>query len=210
MLSYKNFIFDLDGTLIDSAPGIELSFQYAYKSIYNDDCPKSIISYIGPPIDQVLTSINGETNLKIKSQFLNEFKEHYDKIGYKNTLLYNDVHEVLNKLYENKVKLFIATNKRIKPTKLILDYFSIYKYFLKICCPDSDEKKFKNKTDLISNLLELYKLDSNETIMIGDTMHDGVAAKDNKLDFVLVAHGYGSYEHYKYKIKNFKQLIKIL
>ena len=46
--------------------------------------------------------------------------------------------------------------------------------------------------------------------MIGDTIHDGLAAEENKLDFVLVEYGYGQYQNSKYKFKNIKQLINIL
>jgi len=50
----------------------------------------------------------------------------------------------------------------------------------------------------------------NETIMIGDTMHDGKAADENKLDFAFVEYGYGQYESSKYKLNNIKQIINIL
>jgi phosphoglycolate phosphatase-like HAD superfamily hydrolase len=46
--------------------------------------------------------------------------------------------------------------------------------------------------------------------MIGDTMHDGIAADENKIDFALVEYGYGEYVNSKYKLNNFKQLINIL
>ena len=46
--------------------------------------------------------------------------------------------------------------------------------------------------------------------MIGDTIHDGIAADENMLDFALVEYGYGQYENYKYKLINIKQLLNIL
>jgi phosphoglycolate phosphatase len=209
-LKYKNILFDLDGTLIDSAPGIELSFRYAYKIIYKKDCPISLIPLIGPPIDQVLTNVNGEINLKTKSQFLDVFKEHYDQFGYKNTLLYNGVKEVLGQLAKKKMCVFIATNKRIKPTKLILEYFAINKFFNKVYCPDSEEVKFQNKTELISYIIKSKSLKLIDTLMVGDTIHDGIAANKNKIDFTLVEYGYGQYENCKYKLQNINQLINIL
>lgn len=209
-MSYKNFLFDLDGTLIDSAPGIEASFYFAYLKVYNKECPKKITTFIGPPIDQVLTTVNGETNLEIINRFVDAFKQHYDSEGYKNSKLYDDVESVLEILLKNKSKTFIATNKRVKPTKLILECLSIGKYFHAIYCPDILEYKFKNKTDLIAYILRINSLLLSETIMIGDTMHDGLAADENKLDFALVEYGYGEYEKSKYKLKHFKQLINIL
>lgn len=209
-MSYKNILFDLDGTLIDSAPGIETSFYIAYLKVYNTACPKNITTFIGPPIDQVLTAVNGETNLEIINCFVDAFKQHYDTEGYKKSNLYDDVELVLEILIKNKLRVFIATNKREKPTKLILEYLSIGKYFNDIYCPDILETNFKNKTDLIAHILKSNSLLLSETIIIGDTMHDGLAAKENKLDFALVEYGYGQYQNSKYKFKNIKQLINIL
>lgn len=207
---YKNLIFDLDGTLVDSAPGIVDSFKKAYLAIYKKDCQKFITPLIGPPIDQVLIMVNNETNLNIIKLFVETFKQHYDIEGYKNSKLYNDVDLVLDDLFKKNFNLFIATNKRVKPTKLILEYLSIGKYFNDIYCPDILDLQFKNKTDLIAHILKTNSLQLNETIMIGDTKHDGLAADENKLDFALVEFGYGVYEKSKYKLKNIKQLINIL
>lgn len=209
-MNYKNFLFDLDGTLIDSAPGIASSFYIAYLNVYNTACPKNITTFIGPPIDQVLTAVNGETNLEVINRFVEAFKQHYDTEGYKKSKLYDDVELVLEVLLKNKLNVFIATNKRVMPTKLILEYLSIGKYFNDIYCPDILDQKFKNKTDLIAHILKTNHLELNETIMIGDTMHDGLAAVENKLDFAFVEYGYGKYESSKYKLNNIKQLINIL
>ncbi len=210
MIKYKNILFDLDGTLIDSAPGIEESFYIAYLKVYNKECPNIITTLIGPPIDQVLTAVNGETNLEIINRFVDAFKQHYDTEGYKKSKLYGDVEMVLEALLKNKLNVFIATNKREKPTKLILEYLSIGKYFNEIYCPDMEEFKFKNKTDLIAHILKTKSLLFNETIMIGDTIHDSLAADENKLDFAFVEYGYGEYQNNKYKLKHIKQLISIL
>ena len=208
-MRYKNFLFDLDGTLIDSAPGIEESFYFAYLNVYNKMCPQTITTFIGPPIDQVLTAVNGEGNLDTVKRFVDAFKQHYDNEGYKKSKLYDDVESVLEVLLKDKSNLFLATNKRLKPTKLILEYLSIGKYFNHIYCPDILDQKFKNKTDLIAHILKTNPLELNETIMIGDTLHDGIAAEENNIDFALVEYGYGQYENYKYKFNNIKQLINI-
>ena len=102
-MSYKNFLFDLDGTLIDSSPGIEESFYIAYLEVYNKRCPKNITTFIGPPIDQVLTTVNGEGNLDTIKHFIDAFKQHYDIEGYKKSKLYDDVKWVLDFLLENKL-----------------------------------------------------------------------------------------------------------
>jgi phosphoglycolate phosphatase len=209
-LSYKNILFDLDGTIIDSAPGIEESFYHAFLKVYNEQCPKIITTFIGPPIDQVLTAVNGEGNLDTIKHFIDAFKQHYDNVGYKKSKLYDDVEWVLDFLLEKKLNIFIATNKREKPTKLILEYLSIGNYFTGIYCPDILDLQFKNKTDLIAHIVKTNSLLLTETILIGDTKHDSIAANENKLDFALVEYGYGHHENYKYKFNNIKQILNIL
>ncbi len=209
-MRYKNILFDLDGTLIDSAPGIEESFNVAYLKVYNKDCPQAITTFIGPPIGQVLTAVNGENNINTINHFVESFKQHYDKEGYKKSKLYDGVVSVLDDLLKKKLNVFIATNKRLKPTKLILKYLSIEEYFKGIYSPDILELQFKNKTELIDYILKFNSLLFTETIMIGDTKQDGIAADDNKLDFVLAEYGYGKYEKSKYKLSNIKQIMNIL
>jgi len=210
-LKYKNILFDLDGTLIDSAPGIEESFFYAYKQIYKIDCPENIRKLIGPPIDQMLVFINGEKNISIINKFVEEFKYHYDNAGYKNSLLFDGVLSILEILALNKnVKTFLVTNKRYKPTKLLLKYFFIENYFYEICCPDSSEVKFTNKTDLVGNLLIRQGLGQNETILVGDTIHDSIAASLNELDFAFVDYGYGVCDNYQYLLTDINRLMNVL
>jgi len=209
-LKYKNILFDLDGTLIDSAPGIVDSFQKAYRFIYNQECQQSITSLIGPPIDQVLEKVNGETKIETINLFVEEFKTNYDQFGYKKSILYNGVEDVLSFLKINKLNVFIVTNKRSKPTKLILEHLSINQYFSEVVCPDTFKVKFKNKTELITDLIQRRSLIKSESLMIGDTIHDGEAANLNQLDFALAEYGYGSHDNYSFRLNNLKQLINIL
>lgn len=209
-MKYKNILFDLDGTLIDSAPGIVESFSFAFNKIYGVACIKDIKSLIGPPIKEVLFAVNGETNSIIMNEFVEAFKLHYDTEGFKKSQLFENVSDVLKILNNEKLGLFIATNKRKLPTKLILDYLNLNQYFKGVYCPDSFENIFENKTDLIQNLLTSFALEKAETLFIGDTSHDGFAAVANGLDFALVEYGYGNYEDPTYRINNSIKIVNIL
>jgi phosphoglycolate phosphatase len=207
---FKNIIFDLDGTIIDSAPGIEESFKCAYKNVYHEVCNIEITKFIGPPINQVLTAINGESDEKLINLFTENFKFHYDNEGYKLSKLYKGVKEVLESLVEKKYNVFIATNKRQHPTSLILKLLSIDKFFKNVYCPDSLEKIFNNKSEIIAYILNSNSLLNTETLLVGDTNHDGIAAENNNINFALAKYGYGEHEKFQYQISNIKQLINFI
>lgn len=209
-MKYKNILFDLDGTLIDSAPGIVESFSFAFNEIYGLECSKDIKTLIGPPINEVLCSVNGETDSSVIKEFLNAFKLHYDNEGFKKSQLFENVSEVLKSLLNDKIELYIATNKREKPTNLILEYLNLNQYFKGVYCPDSFELIFENKTKLVQNLIKSFSLEKTESLFVGDTSHDGIAAVANGLDFALVEYGYGNFESPTYTINNINKIVNIL
>ncbi len=209
-MKYKNILFDLDGTLIDSAPGIVESFSFAFNEIYGLECSKDIKPLIGPPINDVLYSVNGETDSSVIKEFVNAFKLHYDNEGFKKSQLFENVSEVLKSLLSDKLELYIATNKRKKPTYLILDYLNLSQYFKGVYCPDSFELIFENKTKLVQNLITSFTLEKSESLLVGDTSHDGIAAVANGLDFALVEYGYGNYDSPTYTINNINKIVNIL
>ena len=209
-MKYKNILFDLDGTLIDSAPGIVESFSFAFNKIYGVKCSKDIKSLIGPPIKEILLAVNNETDSIVIKEFLDAFKLHYDNEGFKKSQLFENVSDILKFLKSENTVLFIATNKRKLPTNLILEYLNLKQYFQGIYCPDSCELIFENKTRLVENLITSHTLNKSKTLFVGDTSHDGIAAKANGLDFALVDYGYGDYENPNYIINNIKKLVNIL
>lgn len=209
-MKYKDIIFDLDGTLIDSALGIEESFLYSFSKIYEKKCTKNIKSIIGPPIDEMLFKVNGETNPENLGKFVKEFKLKYDLEGYKKSELFPNTIEVLSELKERGLNLFIATNKRELPTDLILKYLGINQFFKSVYCLDSFEEKIANKTELVRKLLITYSLGHSETLLVGDTSNDGLAAEQNEINFALAQYGYGDYVNSTYKLNNIQNLVKII
>jgi phosphoglycolate phosphatase len=209
-MSYRNIIFDLDGTIVDSAKGIELSFKYAYLKTYGKELNQSIRLLIGPPIDKVLFELNRESDQNNIDTFISFFKVHYDDIGVKSSFNFVGMLETLEFLKNTGRKLFIATNKRYLPTQLILKLLEIEDYFLDIYCSDFPNIFFPNKSEMLSNLILKHSLINKETLMIGDTIHDSDAANYNNINFVFVEYGYGNCHNPKYRIKNIKQLVNII
>ena len=109
-------LFDLDGTVIDSYPGIQKAFDCAYFKIYSVTNQISIKPFIGPTMDRILVKVNGETDETRIEEFVRVFKVFYDTEYFKLSVLYKGMRVLLKDLYNRGIKLFIVTNKRQKPT----------------------------------------------------------------------------------------------
>ncbi len=189
-LQVEAVLLDLDGTVIDSYPGIQKAFDNAYLKLYSITNNISIRPFIGPPIPKILVKVNGETDENKIEAFVKLFKDCYDTEDFKSSALYNGMRELLENLYNRGIKLFIVTNKRQKPTELITKYLNIEPYFCALYCIDSKDG-YSSKTEMVKDILEVEGLNSNKCILIGDTYQDEISAKPNNITFIYAAYGYG-------------------
>ena len=194
----NSIIFDFDGTLIDSQEHIHNCYYLATKEIAPHLVFKTKEIIIGPTLKQTIEFILGKENKKLFDIFFKEFiKIHDDNLS--NTKIFNGIQEVLEDLYKKNVPVAIATNKRMKPTKSIIQQLKLEKYFSKIVCTDSFEKKLNKK-----QMIKVIMKDKNfkNAIMIGDTIDDFDAAISNGIKFIKVSWGYGDNESWKQKTYN--------
>ena len=184
----KGLIFDLDGTLVNSKEGIVFSFKHAFEKVFGYVPNFSIDKLIGPPLNDILKQFITPTLIEEKA-FLSCFKKHYDARGFKKTYLYNGVIDKLDSL-RIKHRLFIATNKREKPTLKILKFLKLNNYFELVICSDSNGINQK-KHQMINSIINFSKLERNNYYLIGDTVHDLNAANNSKIKFIFASYGYG-------------------
>lgn len=194
LLQVEAVLFDLDGTVIDSYPGIQNAFDNAYLKLYSRANKTSIKPFIGPPIDQILVKVTGETDKDKIEEFVIFFKHCYDTEGFKSSVLYKGMRELLEDLHKKGIKLFIVTNKRQKPTELITKYLNIEYYFCALYCIDS-KNGYSSKAQMVKHILEAEGLSSDKCFLIGDTYQDEISAKPNNITFIYAAYGYGNLEN---------------
>ena len=192
MSSCQYILFDLDGTLIDSAPAILASFREAFAAA--GVAPARVIdeSVVGPPLIETLEIISGSRDEELIGELAGHFKASYDTGGYKATVVYPGVGEMLKELARAGFYLAIATNKRILPTRLILDYLGWGSYFSDVYALDLFEPHLKDKAAMIARLLSDRAIPTSDAIYIGDREEDGESADANDLSFVAATWGYGS------------------
>ena len=153
MSAYSTAIFDLDGTIIDSFPGIQHSFEVAYEKALSKPCSIDIKALIGPPIGDIFKKVTQIEDPAIVNAFVQEFQTQYDTEGYKHSVIYDGYDEVFRYLEDLGMNLYIATYKRDLPTKLILAEKDLKKYFNGIYTVDMHGERFPNKTAVVSELL---------------------------------------------------------
>jgi phosphoglycolate phosphatase len=184
----QNVIFDLDGTLIDSAPGIVSSCEHAFEACNLSPINPIDSSIIGPPLRETMILLLGHNNDRQATALVEEFKEHYDSEGLKFTTPFPQVEEMLSSLYLKKNLLYIVTNKRQKPTQAILEHLNWTRFFQSVYSIDSFGEMIGSKPELLNKLICDVGLDRRDCVYIGDRTEDADAAKRNKLKFVYASH----------------------
>lgn len=213
-MSINTIIFDLDGTLIDSAGSILYGFERVVKSAglsFKKEIDKNLI---GPPLDEVLRSLTGITDLSQLEELVRAFTAYYDDSGYKKMFAYAGVDDLLRNLRKKNFRLILATNKRVTPTLKIIDYLQWTSLFEVIYAIDLNiEKPFNNKKSMLADLIREKGINSKKAIYVGDRLDDQDAAKKNDLQSITVGWGYGEYSDdsvYSQLIHSPSDLIRLL
>lgn len=188
---YNAAIFDLDGTLIDSKLGVQESIEHAVRKVLPALPMIDFSPFIGPPIKKILTNALGQLNDADLQKISMEFRTTFDSENCLKCELYAGARETLNELQANGIPVYLATNKPRKTTDLVLKHLGITQYFRSIKAPDPEFGRNAHKTVMIRELIGSELLDSNKTLMVGDTMEDWNAARAASIGFAACVYGYG-------------------
>lgn len=214
MLSqFDNYIFDLDGTLVNSSEEVLLCFKKAFlKSKYNIDEAKLTSDVIGPPLKQIIHLIAPELTDEEKiSEIMSNFRQIYDYDEEDISVMYKGIYDFLCLLKSQGKRLFIATFKPQIPTMRLVKLFNL-NMFDDIYTIDKFGKNI-TKDEMITDIVNQYKLNKEKTVMIGDALSDVNAAKKAGVTAAGALWGYGSDKSELIKnsdilIKDTSQLVK--
>ncbi|WP_299380772.1 HAD-IA family hydrolase [uncultured Kiloniella sp.] len=189
-------VFDLDGTLIESAPDLALSLQILLKSEGRREPDlMEVKSMIGDGATKLVERGYAATGSALSEQELKEkvkkFLEIYSDNLIVETHLYDNCRTVLESLKAQGWKLLICTNKPIAPTIEIMNEFNLHNIFDKAVGGDSYSVKKPDPAHVL-NLLNESGVSAAQAIMIGDGVNDVLVAKNAGIPSILFTHGYGT------------------
>lgn len=200
MTKYKYVLFDLDGTISESAGGIRKSLEHAItalgKPLPNLD---DYTLYIGPPLIDTFRNVCHFSE-EDSQKGVELYRSFYDEKGKYINNLYDGIKDVLIKLKENGAKIAVCSSKYEKFAEEIVANLGVSDCFDAVCGSTLDGSR-KDKKDLISYAVKSLGRDFNSemenTVMLGDTYFDARGARQCGVDFIGVEYGYGSIQAMK-------------
>ncbi|WP_428737773.1 phosphoglycolate phosphatase [Sulfurimonas sp.] len=194
----KLIIFDFDGTLIDSVPDLANSINFMLSKLRRSTHDIDLIrAWVGNGATTLVKRslmgkgefIEDEINKNLFEQALPIFLEHYETNSCVETFLYEGVQDTLEVLKGRGFTMVIVTNKPYKFIAPILSSLGIEEYFDLLIGADSLKEKKPSAEPLLHVMKEL-SFTKEETLMVGDSKNDIIAAKNAQIDSVAVSYGY--------------------
>jgi len=191
---FSCILFDLDGTIVDSAPGITETLAFTFGKMGRPiPSPAELLAYVGPPILDSFRDLAHLTPAE-SAEALVIYKREYLSTGVFHAKLYPGVAETLRTIHESDIPLSLATSKPEYPAKLILEHFKLLSYFDVITGASEDEVR-SAKADVVAEALErlvAFGASIDNPVLVGDRHHDVLGAAAHNVPTIFVRWGYGS------------------
>lgn len=190
----KYVLFDLDGTLTESAPGIMNSLRYAFRKLGEsvpDDA--TLKKFVGPPLIESFMRFSGFSEKKAV-EAVDVYREYFAEKGLFENSVYDGIPNCLGRLRSAGYFLGVATSKPQVFCERILRHFGLTEYFDVIKGIPLDGEDM-TKAEVIAQALSALGVEKkSDAVMVGDRDYDVVGARQNGIDCIGVLYGYGSAE----------------
>ena len=223
MTQKLTILFDLDGTLADTAPDLMMAHNHVMKKFgHNTKSIDEIKEYVGKGAAVMIgRSIWGEarkelskiTDKKMKEEMVEEFLLFYKKNIVVKSKLINGVYEFLKWAKSNNISMGVCTNKQENLAVDFLKKIKIYDFFEYVAGRNTFDYCKPDPRHLISTI-EIMNGDIRKSLMIGDSENDADAAKSAGIPMILLEDGYTEKKideiHHDHLIKDFIGIEKII
>jgi phosphoglycolate phosphatase len=216
-------LFDLDGTLVDTAPDLMLAHNHVMRKFgYPTKSTEDIRNLVGKGAGALIgRSIWGQAKKefskvldeKIKDEMVKEFVNFYGKNIINESTLINGVKEFLKWCKEQNISMAVCTNKQEHLSNDLLKKIGIYDFFEYVAGSDTFDY-CKPDPRHLTNVVEILGGDIKKTIMIGDSETDANAGKAAEIPIILLENGYTEKNtneiYHNHLIKDFTGIEKII
>src|SRR5215213_7363726 len=184
-------LLDLDGTLVDSQPGILSSCRAALRALGHVPEPELDLSaIIEPPIEDIMRLLLEPYSDDRVAEAVAAYRADYGQNGLFHSLPYSGIAQALAEMRQLGVRLYLATSKRTIFALRILEHLDLAAFFDGIYGSEPSGA-LDHKPELISHIIERHALTQNHCAMVGDRRYDIIGAHANKMPALGVLWGYG-------------------
>lgn len=192
MASPPTILLDLDGTLVDSLPGIEASGRAALAALgHAPDPALDIAAMIGPPIEELMQSLLARYDDDRVAEGVAAYRADYGQRGLFGSTPYPGVAPALAALSAAGAQLILATSKRREFAQRILAHIGFESLFIAVHGSEPGGA-LDHKPELIAHIVERHGLTPGRCVMVGDRRHDIAGAHANAMRALGVLWGYGT------------------
>ncbi|MDR1191393.1 MAG: HAD hydrolase-like protein [Verrucomicrobiales bacterium] len=184
-------LFDLDGTLIDSGPGIINSIRHALAELGREPPSAAALRWcVGPPLTVIFQRLLRADDPALIASAVAAYRRRYQAGGMFEAAVYPGIPAALARLKARGPRLYVATSKPEIFARQILTHFGLARYFTAIHGSALDGAR-ADKTALIAHALTVTNPPRARALMVGDRATDILGARRNGLRAAAVTYGYG-------------------
>ncbi len=223
MTQKLTILFDLDGTLADTAPDLMMAHNHVMKKFgYTSKNMDEIKNYVGKGAavmigrslwESARKELSKITDEKIKNEMIKEFLDYYGKNIVVKSKLINGVYNFLKWASSNEISMGVVTNKQEHLAVDFLKKIKIYDFFEYVAGRNTFDYCKPDPRHLTSSI-EIMNGDIKKSLMIGDSENDADAAKAAGIPMILLENGYTEKKteqiHHDHLIKDFIGLEKLI
>ncbi len=183
-------LWDLDGTVLDSRPGVFRSVEYAMDALrLPTPSEKELLGFLGPPIDIGFSDIC-HVPKPLVCEAIRLYREYYTQGGMLEADIYDGVADTLYALRSENIRSYVTTSKPHVYARRILEHFRLAPLFDGIYGAELDGFR-SHKADVLQFCMERHGLIADDVVLVGDRCFDVLGAEKVGIRCIGVLYGYG-------------------